>query len=412
VTSHRPRNRKALIRDTAAELFLARGYHNVSVSDVAEALDIAPSALYHHYESKEQILYLAVLDALQHVDDIIRGADDLDDAVSDLIRLVLAPGRSLAVWEREARYLDADQREAIRQREREVVGGLAPLLQKERPELSWDDAMLVAHALVGMLGSRSQHRARLPRRRDEQLMADLSDALIQCPLVPIDGDESDGRQPFTTPQLRVTRRDTLLREAIRLFDERGYQSVTMADIGDAAGIVASGVYRHFSSKTAILVAAVDRGGQRVRDEVEHALSTAHDPRQRLMRLLGAHIAVTLDERHLVGILTNEADLLPDDERRALRRFERDYVYLWVETVQAACPAMQDAAELKIVIQAIQSMISFVERRASEAPGLGGRLEGLALALVAERTRVNAHRDGELVKGAASTNPPRSDRKAT
>ena len=47
----RPRDRRELIRSTAGELFLERGYHNVSVSDVAEALDIAPSALYHHYRN-------------------------------------------------------------------------------------------------------------------------------------------------------------------------------------------------------------------------------------------------------------------------------------------------------------------------------------------------------------------------
>lgn len=381
VTSHRPSNRKALILNTAAELFLSRGYHNVSVGDVAEALDIAPSALYHHYRSKQEILYRAVLEALQNVDDLIAGAVDVDDAVAALIRLVLTPGRSLAIWEREARHLDADQREGIRRREHEVVSRLVPLLQNERPSLSSADAMLLANALVGMLGSRSQHRSRLPRRRDIRLMTDLSDALLRCPVVTSNRDQLTDRHATTT-HLRVARRETVLLEAIRLFDERGYQSVTMAEIGDAAGIVASGVYRHFSSKPAILVAAMNRGGQLVRDEIDRALSTAHNPQQRLIGLLRAHIAVTIDEQHLVGILTNEADLLPDEERRALRRFERDYLELWVETLQAVRPELQDPAELKIIVNAIQSMISFAERRADTSSALGEQLEDLALALVA------------------------------
>ena len=39
---------------------------------------------------------------------------------------------------------------------------------------------------------------------------------------------------------------------------RGFDAISMADIGAKAGIVGSGVYRHFDSKTAILVAMADR----------------------------------------------------------------------------------------------------------------------------------------------------------
>jgi AcrR family transcriptional regulator len=129
--------------------------------------------------------------------------------------------------------------------------------------------------------------------------------------------------------LRLPRRDLLVTEAIKLFDERGYQSVTMADIGEAAGIVASGVYRHFSSKTDLLVAAVNRGGERLRGTVTEALATATDSRDALESLLGAHITVSVEHQHLMGVLANEADQLPDADRTSLRRFQADYLDLWV-----------------------------------------------------------------------------------
>ena len=46
--------------------------------------------------------------------------------------------------------------------------------------------------------------------------------------------------------------------AAALGARRGFDAISMADIGAEAGIVGSGVYRHFDSKTAILVAMADR----------------------------------------------------------------------------------------------------------------------------------------------------------
>src|SRR6185312_14765188 len=45
--------------------------------------------------------------------------------------------------------------------------------------------------------------------------------------------------------------------------ERGFHAVSMADIGAASGIVGSGVYRHFDSKSAVLVALLDEGMERL-----------------------------------------------------------------------------------------------------------------------------------------------------
>lgn len=382
MVSHRPRNRKELIRSTAADLFLARGYHNVSVNDVADALGIAPSALYHHYRGKQELLFDAVLDALERVDGVIGRATDLGEALDALTALVLTPGRSLAVWDREARHLDADQRAAVRAREDGVVGHLVPLIATAHPEPADPDGMLRARALVAVLGSRSSHRDRLSRRADAQLMARLAQAVVECPFTESEGDVL--MAATDAPQFPRRRRDEILAAAIRLFDERGYQSVTLADIGEATGIVATGVYRHFSNKTAILVTALDRGGQRVREDVDRALLLADDPDERLAALIRAHIAVSIDERHLIGILTNEADMLPDEDRRALRRFERDYLDLWVQTLRAASLQDPDPKELRVIAYALQTMITFVVRRSEALPPtlLESRLRDLAFAVTA------------------------------
>jgi AcrR family transcriptional regulator len=52
----RPPNRRELILAAATELFAARGYEYVGMSEIAEEVAVQPSALYRHFAGKEQLL--------------------------------------------------------------------------------------------------------------------------------------------------------------------------------------------------------------------------------------------------------------------------------------------------------------------------------------------------------------------
>ncbi|WP_052441205.1 TetR/AcrR family transcriptional regulator [Streptacidiphilus anmyonensis] len=387
MATRRPPNRKALIRQAAADLFVERGYHNVSMSDVAEALGIGPSALYHHYRNKQDLLLHTVLDGLDQVDARIKAAGTLDEALRSLAEFIAGRPRGLlATWEREARHLDGAQRGVIDTREAEVVADLEPLLRVGRTDLDDADTGLVAAAVLGALGAQTRHRISLSRRKDEQLAYRLATVVATCPLPEHGGARAATGTPegvgLPVPGLQRPRRDQILTEAIRLFDERGYQSVTVADIGKAAGIVASGVYRHFPGKTDLLVAAVNRGVERMYSSTEEALSQARDPRDALERLLRARITIALDQVHLLGILTNERDQLPEKERTALRRVQRDHRDVWVQTLDAVRPG-RDTAELKMIVLAVQGMVYFVVRSGGTDrwPDLRERLVDLGMALL-------------------------------
>jgi len=57
VKSNRSDNRKPEILDTAAKLFSERGYHAVSMRDIAKSTGMLPGSLYYHFSSKENLLY-------------------------------------------------------------------------------------------------------------------------------------------------------------------------------------------------------------------------------------------------------------------------------------------------------------------------------------------------------------------
>lgn len=54
--------RKARIRDAAAELFASRGFHATSVEDICRAAGLSPGGLYRHYASKRHIVVAIVED--------------------------------------------------------------------------------------------------------------------------------------------------------------------------------------------------------------------------------------------------------------------------------------------------------------------------------------------------------------
>lgn len=50
-----------LLYDTAADLFASKGYKGTSIRDLALALDLQKSSLYHYFDSKEELLF-SILD--------------------------------------------------------------------------------------------------------------------------------------------------------------------------------------------------------------------------------------------------------------------------------------------------------------------------------------------------------------
>ena len=74
---------------TAAQLFRDRGYDATSVSDIARALGMTKAGLYHHFESKEALLFEIIMFGLDRVrDEVIvpvRGVRDPEERLRQLI---------------------------------------------------------------------------------------------------------------------------------------------------------------------------------------------------------------------------------------------------------------------------------------------------------------------------------------
>jgi AcrR family transcriptional regulator len=157
------------------------------------------------------------------------------------------------------------------------------------------------------------------------------------------------------------RRERILGAAAELVARRGFHTVAMADIGAEAGIVGSGIYRHFDSKDAILVALLDRVMARLQDGAARILAASGDDRSALSALVGDHVRVAIEDRSVLAVYHREVHNLPEDDRRRLRRAQRHYLEDWVHVL---APLRRDLAdgELRLAVHAaigaIQSTLFF------------------------------------------------------
>jgi AcrR family transcriptional regulator len=81
-----------------------------------------------------------------------------------------------------------------------------------------------------------------------------------------DRDRAEVREPVRRLR-RAERREQILDAATRAFARAGFTSTSLDDVAAEAGITRVLLYRHFDSKADMYRAVLDRGGQRLGDQV-------------------------------------------------------------------------------------------------------------------------------------------------
>ncbi|MFG3123353.1 TetR/AcrR family transcriptional regulator [Streptomyces sp. NPDC048201] len=143
-----------------------------------------------------------------------------------------------------------------------------------------------------------------------------------------------------------TRRQQILREAARLFAERGFHGVGVDEIGAAVGISGPGLYRHFPGKDAMLAELlVGISGQLLTGARRRLAETdGHAGASEVLdSLIEGHIDFALDDRPLITLHDRELDRLRDSDRKLVRQLQRQYVELWVGVVREAHPTLTEPA---------------------------------------------------------------------
>ena len=151
------------ILHTAARLFQQRGYDATSMNDVAAALKLSKGGLYHHFQSKDEILFNLMDHAMditqQRVIDPVRGIADPEQRLRMLIRLhievVLSErDREITVMLHENHPLPPSLRRRINSRKKDYVHFMENLIaevQGVRKSKGIVSPRAAVFALLGMI---------------------------------------------------------------------------------------------------------------------------------------------------------------------------------------------------------------------------------------------------------------------
>ena len=137
---------------------------------------------------------------------------------------------------------------------------------------------------------------------------------------------------------RPSRREQILRAAAQLFAERGSRAVGVDDVGAAVGVTGPAIYRHFSSKDAMLAEMLLRISERLlAGATEQVAAAGPDPAAQLRALVAFQVDFALDNPALITVQDHDLGSLPPADAATVRRLQRRYVEVWVDVLTRLRP---------------------------------------------------------------------------
>lgn len=396
----RPKDRKKQILEQAVRLFIDRGFHSVKLEEIAEAAGVTARALYRHYENKQALLAAAILTAQDEYQNARRATDHgtgstvppLHEELPNLIAAAVVTRALTVLWQREARYLNKDDRAEVRHRINAIVAGMDEAVRLEVPGLSPHHSELRAWAVSSTLTSLGRHNMTLPGAELTELLHRACMAAARTPAVsslePTEATQDRGAAQFS-------RHETLLATGARLFRAQGYPAVSTSEIGKGAGIAGPGLYRSFSSKQAILDALVHRLDEWRSLECIRALREGDGGLTLLRRLVAGHVRLSVDDPDLVAVSVTELSHASSEVRDSYVRNQADREGQWVDLIRELGPDIS-AAEARLLVAAALSFIEDVSRtwHLTRYAGVAGEMTEIALSILTSRSPQSA--DGPAV----------------
>src|SRR4051812_27841866 len=124
------------------------------------------------------------------------------------------------------------------------------------------------------------------------------------------------------------RREEILDAATRLFAEHGFTDAVTQLLADELGIGKGTIYRHFSSKKDLFLAAADRAVRQLHDRMEASKQGVEDPLERVVCAVGAYLDFFTENPECVELLVQERAYFKDRAQPTYLEHREKYVERW------------------------------------------------------------------------------------
>lgn len=161
---------------------------------------------------------------------------------------------------------------------------------------------------------------------------------------------------------KAERTDAILQATAQLFAARGYSGVSLEEIGAAVGVSGPAVYRHFAGKQALLGALLISVSARLVEGGQAVAAAAPSASERMAALIAFHVDFALGNAEVIRVQDRDLAHLSEQGLADVRRLQRTYIELWIDSLAALIPGERDSLRLRV--QACFGLINSTPRSTS------------------------------------------------
>lgn len=271
-------DKRELILDEASAQFNERGFHDVRLEDIADALGATKASISYHFQSKRALLGAAYL----------RTCDNLDAAIEQSVREVGGKAR-IGQWTRavatmqsgaltnshaqlailnDLNALDDEDRQVLQGRIANQLSALEGFIAEADPPFGTRGAALLFWTLPGWV---EKWLSAIPARRHESQITCLV-SLLQQGIAPassfdwrasLPSDDGINDLLFNREERARLKRSAFERAGIRRFNQQGYGGFSLNALADELGVSRGTFYYTFADKDALLEACAHRSHTKI-----------------------------------------------------------------------------------------------------------------------------------------------------
>ena len=123
---------------------------------------------------------------------------------------------------------------------------------------------------------------------------------------------------------KISKRAIILREAAKLFKEKGFGGATMRDLAERVGIEAASIYNHIRSKDELLEEICFGIGRKYDEQLSEIAAKKISYPEKIEAVISFHIQMIIEDANAVSVLNNDWKFLNSGQMIEFKAMRNEY----------------------------------------------------------------------------------------
>ena len=109
-------------------------------------------------------------------------------------------------------------------------------------------------------------------------------------------------KPKRSPEEIESVREDIMKQALDLIIQNGYDGFSMPKLGARLGVAAKTIYNYFHNQDELYLGLLTKGFEQLHSELSQAMDKFDDPRDRLRALVGAYVNFGFENQNIYNLM--------------------------------------------------------------------------------------------------------------